>query len=105
MKKYVAVFKVSDDFEPEETYTTGYFIKDNKTHEVFVPLRRELGETGPTGHWIDEYTERSDYGEFYICSRCGGLSKDKTKYCPDCGRRLLPFGGEESTSEEKVADE
>ena len=94
MKKYVAVFKVPDNYEPEETYVTGCFKKDNRKHEVFVSLRRVLEETGPTGHWIEEYTERSDYGKFFICSRCGGLSKDKTKYCPDCGRRLLPFVGE-----------
>ena len=98
MKKYVAVFKVPDSYEPEKIYVTGCFIKNDRIHEVFVPLRRELGETGPTGHWIEEYTERSDYGDFYICSRCGGLSIDKTKYCPDCGRRLLPFIEEESKS-------
>lgn len=96
MKKYIAVFKVPDNCELEQTYATGYFTEDNKLHEFSVPLRRELEENGPTGHWIEEYTERSDYGDFYICSRCGGLSKDKTKYCPDCGRRLLPFIGEKS---------
>ena len=94
MKKYVAVFKVPDSYEPEETYITGCFTEDNKLHEFSVPLRREIEDDSPTGYWINEYTERSDYGKFFICSRCGGLSRDKTKYCPDCGRRLLPFVGE-----------
>lgn len=93
MKKYVAIFKVPDNCEPEKTYVSGRFIEDNKINEFFVPLRRQLEEDGPTGYWIEEYTERSDYGKFLICSRCGGLSRDKTRYCPDCGRRLLPFGG------------
>ena len=94
MKKYVAVFKVPDDYEPEKTIISGWFVGDKGSRSFTVPLRRVLEEIGPTGHWIEEYTERSDYGEFFICSRCGGLSKDKTKYCPDCGRRLLPFVGE-----------
>lgn len=98
MKKYVAVFNVPDNYEPEKTIISDWFVGDNKVSEFTVPLRRVLEEDGPTGHWIEDYTEKSDYGEFYICSRCGGLSEDKTRYCPDCGRRLLPFEGEESKS-------
>ena len=86
MKKYIAVFKVPDSYEPEKTIISNWFVGDNGSRSFTVPLEEERGE-----YWIYEYTERSDYGKYFICPKCGGLSKDKTKYCPDCGRRILPF--------------
>lgn len=76
----------------------GHTEGDFEAFRYFQRAVQLLNYRKPSGYWIYEYTERSDYGEFYICPKCGGLSRDKTRYCPDCGRRILPFEEEESKS-------
>ena len=38
------------------------------------------------GHWISFRTE--DAGDIQYCSACGIGSGAKTKYCPNCGKRM-----------------
>lgn len=52
-----------------------------------------------TAYWkhigIDETDDRYRGWMPWYCSNCGyGVGKHYTRYCPDCGRRMIEKGGE-----------
>ena len=43
-----------------------------------------------TARWKPLDKEKAQYYMFgYVCSKCGAPAKSPTKYCPNCGRRML----------------
>lgn len=66
----------------------GHAEGDFETFRHFQRAIQLLNYRKPSAEWIYEYTERSDYGRFHICSKCGGLDRDTPKFCSNCGRRM-----------------
>ena len=45
----------------------------------------------PTTTWIGSYSP-------YQCEKCGFHVDSKTNYCPECGRKAVPSGGEDDAT-------
>ena len=65
---------------------------------IFVPLRdvtegiKALPPAQPKkeeGLWIDTNEKEEWYAEQYKCDQCGETMLGKSKYCPECGAKML----------------
>lgn len=56
-------------------------------HDTLKHMLDELTEPN-TGHWISHYDEDAKEG-WYECGRCHTERALNTKFCPDCGCRMV----------------
>lgn len=44
------------------------------------------------GEWKEPY--KYDIWDCYVCSRCKYMSDSKSRYCPECGAKMIQGGAE-----------
>lgn len=49
------------------------------------PVRQQ----DPTGHWIRQDNTKEPLYGWYFCSECNSVIGDKTKFCSNCGARMV----------------
>lgn len=67
------------------TYNDLGIIVDTKAEDL------DLSTQPPTTTWIGSYSP-------YTCKCCGFHVDSMTKYCPECGRKAVPRGGEDDAT-------
>ena len=68
----------------EKFYTTNYFNHITKMIEEAPSVNPQ-----PTGHWIRQNNTKEPLYGWYFCSECNSVIGDKTKFCSNCGCRMV----------------
>lgn len=66
--------------------------------EVNIELIKALPSVTPkekTGHWIPYIPDYDTEIEYYVCSECKNKCMAETRYCYDCGAKMVERSGEE----------
>ena len=68
-----------------ENYTTGCFNRLVALEKIYDTIQDEV--VSKSSAWVT--LESIDAGDLYSCASCGMVYKDRSSYCPNCGKRML----------------
>lgn len=90
-KRFLLDYKTIPPSEGETVPMTKYLNLQRKYNAVKKELRRWKANSAT---WIFKSYCNGRY--FYICSKCKADSKEKTNYCPNCGRFMMGSNNEQT---------
>ena len=77
----------------EKEYQIKHLKALNDIHKELAALRKVFEEWSKkfNGNLAEETADWNfdSESEYYICSKCGTGVYDVTKFCPECGRKML----------------
>ena len=68
-----------------EHYKTGCFNRLVALEKIHDTIQDEI--VSKSSAWVT--LESKDVGDLYSCASCGMVYKDRSPYCPNCGKRML----------------
>ena len=68
-----------------EHYKTGCFNRLVALEKIYDTIQDEI--VSKSSAWVT--LESEDAGDLYSCASCGMVYKDRSPYCPNCGKRML----------------
>lgn len=68
-----------------EYYKTVYFNRVVALEKIYDTIQDEI--VSKSSAWVT--LESIDAGDLYSCASCGMVYKDRSPYCPHCGKRML----------------
>lgn len=49
----------------------------------------ELKEDGDVSRWIEVLDPDDTLKGYFVCAECGLLTNSRSKYCPNCGKKMM----------------
>lgn len=68
-----------------ENYKAGCFHRVVALEKIYDTIQDEV--VSKSSAWVT--LESEDSGDLYSCASCGMVYKDRSSYCPNCGKRML----------------